>query len=196
MLTDELNIRTRELAGAGDAAIGMINPERASGTAIMAARDQAQLPLNQNVAAYRQLVEDIASIWFNLWVVYHPNGIEFEIDGEEGRHTETISAEELDNLRVNVRIDVSNNTPFSKFAKEQAIEFALHRGYISFEEYVGALEDDSNAPKSKFEEILKNRELAAMVAPVMPFDLGGVGGMPILPNLPLGNVDNALGGVV
>jgi len=170
VLTDELNTRTRELAGAGDAAIGMINPERASGTAIMAARDQAQLPLNRNVAAFRQLVEDIAAIWFNLWMVYNPNGIKFEVSNSDDSYYETISAAELEDLRVNIRIDISNNTPFSKFAQEQAIEIALRHGHISFEEYVDALDDNSNAPKAKFERILKNREINT--EPLLPLDLG------------------------
>ncbi|MCL2837693.1 MAG: hypothetical protein FWE04_01305 [Oscillospiraceae bacterium] len=159
VLTDELNFRTRELAGAGDAIIGQINPERASGTAIMAARDQAALPLNRNIAAFRQFVEDIAAIWFNLWVIYNPNGIKFESTDTNGDvYTETITADELNELRVNVRIDIYNNTPFSKFAQEQAVEIALMQGHITFEEYVDALDDNSIAPKGKFERILKNRE--------------------------------------
>ena len=109
-----------------------------------------------------------------------------------GSHFETITASELDELRVNVRIDVSNNTPFSKFAKEQALEFALHSRHITFEEYVEALDDNSNAPKVKFEQILKNRE--ANPVSDLPFDLSGMLGG--LPNLPMGNVDNGLGGMI
>ena len=203
VLTDELNFRTRELAGAGDAAIGMINPERASGAAIMAARDQAQLPLNRNVAEFRHFIEDVAAVWLNLWLVYNPNGLKFEAEDAEGNVTaESITADELKELKVNIRVDSYNASPFSKFAKEQALEIALMQGHITFEEYVSALEDDSNAPKSKFEKILNSREVGMLGMPGMPtFGMAGLPGMPFgLPPILDGNVnsgiDNVVGGVI
>ena len=82
-LTDEMISQTRDLAGAGDAALGQINPEQASGSAIIAVRDQAALPLNEQIAEYKQFCEDVAAIWFDLWVAYHPNGMEVELPPEE-----------------------------------------------------------------------------------------------------------------
>lgn len=82
-LTDEMISQTRDLAGAGDAALGQINPEQASGSAIIAVRDQAALPLNEQIADYKQFCEDVAAIWFDLWVAYHPNGMEVELPPEE-----------------------------------------------------------------------------------------------------------------
>ena len=82
-LTDEMISQTRDLAGAGDAALGQINPEQASGSAIIAVRDQAALPLNEQIADYKQFCEDVAAIWFDLWVAYHPNGMEVELPPTE-----------------------------------------------------------------------------------------------------------------
>lgn len=82
-LTDEMISQTRDLAGAGDAALGQINPEQASGSAIIAVRDQAALPLNEQIAEYKQFCEDVAAIWFDLWVTYHPSGMEVELPPEE-----------------------------------------------------------------------------------------------------------------
>ena len=82
-LTDEMISQTRDLAGAGDAALGQINPEQASGSALLAVRDQAALPLNEQIAEYKQFCEDVAAIWFDLWVAYHPNGMEVELPPEE-----------------------------------------------------------------------------------------------------------------
>ncbi len=82
-LTDEMISQTRDLAGAGDAALGQINPEQASGSAIIAVRDQAALPLNEQIADYKQFCEDVAAIWFDLWVTYHPSGMEVELPPEE-----------------------------------------------------------------------------------------------------------------
>ena len=66
-LNDELTQDTRELAGAGDVALGITNPENASGKAIIAVRDNATLPLNINVSRYKKFVEDLAKIWFDMW---------------------------------------------------------------------------------------------------------------------------------
>ena len=66
-LNDELTQDTRELAGAGDVALGITNPENASGKAIIAVRDNATLPLNINVSRYKKFVEDLARIWFDMW---------------------------------------------------------------------------------------------------------------------------------
>lgn len=82
-LTDEMISQTRDLAGAGDAALGQINPEQASGSAIIAVRDQAALPLNEQIAEYKQFCEDVAAIWFDLWVTYHPSGMEVELPPTE-----------------------------------------------------------------------------------------------------------------
>lgn len=71
-LNDELTQDTRELAGAGDVALGLTNPENASGKAIIAVRDNAVLPLNLNVAGYKKFVEDLARIWFDMWT--HTSG--------------------------------------------------------------------------------------------------------------------------
>lgn len=149
-ITTELMQLTRDLAGAGDAAVGNIDPTQASGTAIIAVRDQAAIPLNEQTADFRQFVEDIARIWINIERVYNPDGI--ETDGGEN-----IDPSELENLDYVIRIDVSSTTPFSKYAREQAIERLFGMGQLSFDEYVEALDDDSSVPKAKLEEILSKR---------------------------------------
>ncbi len=150
ILSDELLSVTKDLSGAGDAALGSIDPTEASGAAIIAVRDQAELPLNEQTAVFRQFVEDIAKIWYRLMVVYNPNGIELP-DGEK------VSADELEALEPGIRIDVSNASPFSKYARNQSVEKLFTMGHITFEEYVSLLDDDSSVPKSKLEHIIKNR---------------------------------------
>jgi len=153
-LSDELLSVTKDLAGAGDAALGNIDPTQASGTAIIAVRDQSALPLNEHTARFRQFAEDIAHIWYKLWVVYNPDGIELA-DGV------VASARELICLEPEIRVDISNTTPFSKYAREQALERLFSQGHITFEEYVSALDDDSGAPRAKLEQIIKNRKSQA-----------------------------------
>ena len=176
-LQDELINMTRDLAGAGDAALGNINPERASGAAIIAVRDQQAIPLNEQVAMFRQFVEDIALIWYEMWTVYHPDGLEVSIDGV----SQVIPAEELREMKVGVRVDVSPRNPFSKYAQEQSLQNLFTAGAISFEEFVEALDDDSSTPKAKLQEIVKRRAAQVqmtpaqgMAAPGIPVQMGGM----------------------
>ncbi len=153
-LTAELITTTRDLAGAGDAAIGNIDPTQASGTAIIAVRDQASIPLNEQTAAFKQYVEDIARIWLAMIKVYNPDGVSVD-DGE------LVTLADIDAINVAIRIDVSNTSPFSKYAREQALERLFSLNHITFEEYVASLDDDSSVPKSALELII-NRRMAAI----------------------------------
>jgi hypothetical protein len=187
MLSDELMGVTKELAGAGDAALGQVNPEKASGAAIIAVRDQAALPLNKQVADYRQFVEDVAAIWFDMWAAYSPNGLEVEqlaiggqmgapggvpggmpglpgmpggsdnVPGGFGGGVEIIPADVLQNMKVHIRIDVSPANPITKFAQEQSLENLFLKGDLSFEEYVECLDENSTVPKGKLEEVIRKR---------------------------------------
>ena len=149
-LAQELVQQTRDLAGAGDAALGQVNPEKASGAALIAVRDQAARPLNEQIADFRQFVEDVASIWFELWAAYYP--------AELSRGIYALSGEELRRLRVEIRIDVSPNSPYSRYAQEQALENLFQKGVITFEEYVAALDENAAAPKQKLEDIIQARK--------------------------------------
>ena len=155
-LQDEILGVTRELSGAGDVVLGQINPEKASGTAIMAVQEQATLALNEHTNSYRKFIEDVARLWFNMWIVYHPEGMKIKTEAE----TIVIPAHILSKMKLHVKVDVAPINAFSKFAREQALENALMRNYITFSEYVEMLDDDSAAPKAKFKDILKSREVA------------------------------------
>jgi hypothetical protein len=157
MVTDMIQ-QTRDLAGAGDYVTGQINPEKASGAAIIAVRDASALPLNMQVAAFKQFVEDIALVWYDLWVTYNPNGL--LVQDEQGEYM--IPPEVLEGLKINVRIDVSPTNPYSKYAQEQGIQNLLTGQFITFEEYVESLDDDSSMPKAKLVEILEKRKLMQM----------------------------------
>ncbi len=150
ILSDELLSITKELSGAGDAALGAIDPTQASGSAIIAVRDQAALPLNEQTAKFRQFCEDIARIWYKLWAVYNPDGIELP-NGQTATPTEVML------LCPDVRVDISNTSPFSKYARESALERLFSMGQISFEEYVASLDDDSTVPKATLEKIITQR---------------------------------------
>jgi len=186
-IVGDMITRTRELAGAGDAVTGQINPEQASGAAIIAVRDAAALTLNRHVAAFRQFVEDIARIWYDMWTAYHPEGMEIPISAEGQPSTaQKITADELQKLKIEVRVDVSPNNPFSKFAQEQALANLFARGALTFEEYVKALDDDASSPKGKLQEIVDARKAEAQkqaqkMLPELLKQMQGAGGAPAMP---------------
>lgn len=168
-LTQELRDVTRSLAGASEAALGDINPENTSGKAILAVRDAAAAPLNRQIAMYRQFVEDIGRIWFDMWTAYSPEGkaVLVESMDEQGQAVQTIEVipyEAMQRLKVNVNVDVSPSDAYSKYAVEQSLENCLANGWISFEEYVEALPADSAAPKAKLTRILQSRRKAGLMA--------------------------------
>jgi hypothetical protein len=140
---------SRELCGAGDAVTGQINPERASGAAIVAVREAATLNLNFAVSQLARFIEDVALIWYDLIRAYHPSGLSVE-----GRK---IPGKLLQALEARVRIDLSPANPFSKFAQEQTLQNLLSAGYITFDEFVDALDEDANTPKEKLRGILAAR---------------------------------------
>ena len=157
-LQAELINTTRELAGAGEAATGSVDPTKASGEAIKAARDQAALPLNEQVAAEIQTLEDLAQLWFALWVGYAVNGLAIETEDADGNAvTVVLKQDDLKAINPQIKIDVSPIDPYSIMAEDNNLLSMLSGGQISFEEFVDSLSENTNLPKAKFENIIKQR---------------------------------------
>lgn len=164
---NELISTTRELAGAGDIATGDVNPESASGKAILAVQQASQLPTNEQTLALKTTLEDLARIWLDMWKTYATDGliINYEeknpMTGEVTTEPIEVPATVLQNLQASVKIDITPRSPFDKFAQELSIENMLKAGYFSsqklseLEIYVDLLDDDSSMPKSKLEEAIK-----------------------------------------
>lgn len=153
VLCEELLSHTRALAGASDAATGQIDPTQASGAAIIAARDQAAIPLNEHAAAYRRFIEDVALVWLDIWAAYSPSGFVLQTPAGEV----TVPAETVRRASNLLRIDVTPTDAYSRYAAEQSLDAMLRDGYITFEEYVEALPDDAAAPKARLLALLQQR---------------------------------------
>ena len=176
-LSDDLMETTRNLAGAGETSMGQIDPTRVSGTAIVAIQDQAALTLNEQVAKYKQYVEDIARLWFDLLVAYNPDGIPikremtaeeeeeatqgglYPLEPEDKIVADKIMPEDLEKLRPEVKVDVSTNTQWSKNDEQTADDNLLSNGHITFDEYVDLIPDGGILQKNKLQEIVKKRQL-------------------------------------
>ena len=165
-LQSELITYSKDLANAGDATTGNINPESASGRAILAVQNAQNQPLTDQLIGLKSFIEDIARIWFEMWQVYAENGLVIEVNEQNlltGEMTTTpvqVPSYILQALNTSVKVDITPKGAFDKYAQELSLENMYTQGKISFEEYVESLDTDSVMPKVKLENILKKRKEA------------------------------------
>ena len=165
-LQNELIQTTRELAGAGDIATGQINPESASGRAILAVQQASQQPLTEHLQYTKGFIEDIARIWLDMLITYNESiELENEVQNPQTGETEIeivkVNTETLKELKTAVKVDITPKGAFDKYAQEQSIENMFtagkfdHNMLSQLEIYVKLLDDDSVMPKQKLEEAIK-----------------------------------------
>lgn len=180
-LQEDLIQVTRDLAGAGDTATGQVNPESASGRAILAVQQASQAPMTEQKESYKNFIEDLARIWLEYLIVHSVDGVNLEykvsdqMTGEETVQIVKVPQTALQQLQATVKIDVTPKGVYDKFAQEQTIENLLINGLFNVERlseleaYVEALDDDSVAPKIKLQGIVERmketkRRIAALEA--------------------------------
>ena len=166
---DLINV-TRELSGAGDSATGNVNPEDASGRAILAVQQASQAPMTEQKESYKNFIEDIAKIWLEYIIVFSVDGINLEekvtdpMTGQEAVQMVNVPQTALQQLQASVKIDVTPKSVYDRFAAEQTMENFLLQGFFNaqriseFKAYVEALPDDSVAPKMRLQEVIENIE--------------------------------------
>ena len=180
-LQTELIQTTRELAGAGEIATGQVNPEDASGRAILAVQQASQQPLTEQLVGYKTFIEDLARIWLDMITVYNPDGVKLEevvqdeMSGEEVTQLVDVPQSALQELQAAVKVDITPKGAFDKYAQELSVENLLKEGYFSGQRlgelkvYVQILDDDSTMPKQRLEEAVafmeeEQQKIAAMNA--------------------------------
>ena len=94
-----------------------------------------------------------------MWVAYNVEGMQVTITDENGQEQQAvIDAETLQQLQVNVRVDVSQANPYSRYAQEKSLENLFMNQQLSFEEYINALDDSSSVPKNKMLAVIEKRK--------------------------------------
>ena len=178
LMSDLIGI-TRELKNAGEIATGGINPEQASGKAILAVQQASQQPLVKQLTGLKRFIEDLARIWLDMWKIYTPDGMtleEEEIDpvtGETYSQLVSIPASVLENLQGTVKVDITPKGAFDRYARELSLENYLKAGFFNAQRvselkyYAEALPDDSTAPKQELldicDKIMEEQEKIAMI---------------------------------
>ena len=168
-LQDELIQSTRELAGAGEVVTGDVNPENASGRAILAVQQAAQQPLTEHLQYVKGFVEDLARIWLDIIIAYN-DSIQLEEEKTDPatneKYIELVEVQKatLQALQAAVRVDITPKGAFDKYAQEQSMENLLTSGMFSAQRmaelklYVKTLDDDSVMPKQKLEALIEEWE--------------------------------------
>ena len=163
-LHDDLIQITRELAGAGDVATGTVDPESASGKAILTVLRASEQPVNDQKEGYKSFVEDIGKIWIDMFVTHSTEGLkipEKKTDASGGEYYEivTIPHSVMRELRASVKVDVTPKSVYDKFAQEQVLENIFLQGWLNpqhipaLRAFAETLDDDSTAPKLKILEL-------------------------------------------
>lgn len=167
LLQDDLINMTRDLAGAGDTATGQVDPESASGRAILAVQQASQAPVTEQKQRTKSLAEDVARIDLEHIIIYSVDGLTMEEEvtdpatGEVYYEMVTVPQTVLERVQANVKVDVTPKSPFDRFAQEQTIENLLMNGLFrpdrvsELEIYYKVLPDDSVAPKVMIGEAIE-----------------------------------------
>ena len=168
-LQEDLIQVTRDLAGAGDTATGQVNPESASGRAILAVQQASQAPMTEQKESYKNFVEDLARIWLEYLIVFSVDGLtlEEEITDENGQESVQlfkVPQTAMQQIQASVKIDVTPKGVYDKFAQEQSMENLLTNGLFNSQRmpelklYVKTLDDDSVMPKQKLLAMIEEWE--------------------------------------
>jgi hypothetical protein len=123
---DLINV-TRDLAGAGDTATGQVNPESASGRAILAVQQASQAPMTEQKESYKNFIEDLARIWLEYLIVHAVNGVNLEETvtdpqtGEEMIQLVNVPQTALEQLQATVKVDIAPKSVNDRFAQAQTV---------------------------------------------------------------------------
>lgn len=176
---NELIQITRDLAGAGDNATGDIDPESASGRAILAVQQAHKQPLVEQTSYLKRAIEDIARIWLDMITTYADNKITLEEEETDPRTNETyivlkdVPVTVLEQLKASVKVDITPKGAFDKYAQELSLENLLNNGFFNIQRlpeleiYNNLLDDDSVMPKQKItkaiEKMKEEQQKIAMI---------------------------------
>lgn len=167
LLQDDLIQMSRDLAGAGESATGEVDPESASGRAILAVQRASQSIMTEQKESYKNFVEDLAKIWLDMMIVYSSDGLKLEETikdpntGEEQTQLVDIPQETLRELQASVKVDITPRGALDKYAQEISIENMFKAGMFNAQKlpelkiYVSLLDDESVMPKEKMEEAIR-----------------------------------------
>ena len=152
---------TKELMGANDGALGNINPENASGKAILAVMEQSAVPLDGVRRRFYNYIEDNALIFADMWRVYESADdkiVTVKDNVTQESETYSISPEAWSKLMLNVKVEVGPSSRWNEVVMTQILDNLLQQQMIDLEFYVNAMPSSSGFPKAQMIEYLKGMQ--------------------------------------
>lgn len=134
---------TREMAGANDVLQGNIDPEQASGRAIVASVKQANVPIILPKQNLKQMWEDLGLVLKDTMEAYYgTREVTVEL-GEDGIVTEEIDFSTLADHNIKMKIDVGAASVYDDIARQTTLDNALAANHIDFVEWLERLPVDA-----------------------------------------------------
>lgn len=122
---------TKEMVGINDAALGNIDPSRASGVAIASTVRQASIPVENPKSNLYEFIEDVSQITLDMMATYYgERPVVASIAG-----TKQIIMQDFGmfkDLWLNVRADIGPSTYYSEIANVQMLDNLLNRNDPAF----------------------------------------------------------------
>lgn len=120
---------TKEFLGANDAALGDLKADNARALAIVT--EQAAVPLANIKANLYQLIEDIGLIQLDFMANYY--GKRKVTVMEKGKRVvKEFDFDKLQNMKMNLKVDVSPSTLYSELAAQETLDNLLQADRITF----------------------------------------------------------------
>lgn len=153
-LSNELLTTTRELAGASENILGQIDPTRVAATAIAALQEASAVNVNEQVSKFETYVEDTARLWWELDIVYNDMVTTEDTEG----NPIVVTPDQMEMLTPDVRVDVSQDTAFTKESGLARMDKLLEMGQLTLEEWVQLLPQNSPLPKAELLKLMEQRK--------------------------------------
>ena len=157
-LQNEMVSTTRELSGASENILGQIDPTRVAASAIAALQEASAVNLNEQVSKYEQYAEDTARLWWEMDIAYNDTVFTQDSDG----NLIEVTPEQMEELVPDVRVDISQDTAFTKESALARMDKLLEMGQISVEEWTDLLPQNSPLPKSELLKLFEARKARQM----------------------------------
>jgi len=131
----------KDALGLSEAALGEVDPEQASGVAIMATAKQATIPLENTKANLYEFVEDFGRILTDMMGTYYGER-PVVMDGPDGKTPQVFDFSKLKDIWLNVRVDVGTTSVWSDIARKQTITNLMSAGKIEFIDWLERMDDE------------------------------------------------------
>jgi hypothetical protein len=147
---------TKEFLGVNDAMTGDINPERASGKAIISVVSQSIQPLENVKANLYEWIEDIGRIILDMMATYYGERI-IATDTINGRELIRFNFEELKNIHLETKCEIGATSYWSELACIETLDNLFQQGAIDVIEYLETVPEGYIPGKEELIQKIKTR---------------------------------------